>query len=54
LRLSGTKISDHGVRALEGAKALRSLAVADTGVTAAALAPLKARGVTVYGGGDGP
>ena len=54
LRLSGTRISDHGVHALEGAKALRSLAVADTGVTAAALAPLKARGVTVYGGGDGP
>ena len=54
LRLSGTKISDHGVRALEGAKALRSLAVADTGVTAVALAPLKARGVTVYGGGNGP
>jgi len=54
LRLSGTKISDNGVHALEGAKALRSLAVADTAVTAAALAPLRARGVTVYGGGDGP
>jgi hypothetical protein len=54
LRLSGTRISDTGVRALEGAKALRSLAVAGTAVTAAALAPLKARGVAVYGGGDAP
>jgi hypothetical protein len=54
LRLSGTRITDKGVHALEEAKALRSLAVADTGVTAAALAPLRARGVTIYGGGDGP
>lgn len=54
LRLSRTRISDNGVHALEGAKALRSLAVADTAVTAAALAPLRARGVAVYGGGDGP
>lgn len=54
LRLSGTKITDKTVHALEGIKALHSLSVADTGVTAAALAPLRARGVAVYGGGDGP
>jgi len=52
LRLSGTKVSD--IQALESAKSLRSLSVVDTKVTAKALAPLKARGITVYGGGDGP
>ncbi len=51
LRLSGTKVSD--IHALESAKSLRSLSVVDTKVTAKALAPLKARGVVVYGGGDG-
>ena len=54
LRLSGTKVSDKAVHALEGAKALRSITAVDTKVTAGALAPLKARGVAVYGGGDGP
>lgn len=54
LRLSGTKVSDVTVRALEGSKALRSVTVVDTKVSAEALAPLKARGVAVYGGGDGP
>jgi hypothetical protein len=54
LRLSGTKVSDIAVHALEGAKALRSVTVVDTRVTAGALAPMRARGVTVYGGGDGP
>jgi hypothetical protein len=54
LRLSGTKVSDAAVHALEGTKALRSVTVVDTKVTAGALAPLRARGVTVYGGGDGP
>jgi hypothetical protein len=54
LRLSGTKVSDAAIRALESAKPLRSLSVVDTKVTARALAPLKARGVAVYGGGDGP
>jgi hypothetical protein len=52
LRLSGTKVSD--IHALQGARSLRFLSVVDTNVTAKALAPLKARGVAVYGGGDGP
>jgi hypothetical protein len=52
LRLSGSKIGD--IQALEGAKSLRSLSVVDTKITAKALAPFKARGVAVYGGGDGP
>ena len=54
LRLSGTKTGDMTVHALEQTKALRSLAVVDTAVTAGALAPFRARGVTVYGDGDGP
>jgi Planctomycete cytochrome C len=54
LRLSGTKVSDTAIHALEGAKALRSVTVVDTRVTDRALAPLRARGVAVYGGGDGP
>jgi hypothetical protein len=54
LRLSGTKVSDAAIRALESAKPLRTLSVVDTKVTAKALAPLKARGVAIYGGGDGP
>jgi hypothetical protein len=54
LRLSGTKAGDAIARALAGGKALRSLTVMDTAVTAQALAPLRARHVTVYGGGDGP
>ena len=53
LRLSGTKVGDTTVHALENAKALRSLAVVDTDVTAKALGPLRARGVTVYGDGNG-
>jgi hypothetical protein len=53
LRLPGTKISDAVIPALESVKSLRSLSVVDTSVTAKALAPLKARGVAVYGGGDG-
>jgi hypothetical protein len=54
LRLSGTKVGDTTVRALEQSKALRSLAMVDTSVTTKALAPFRARGVTVYGDGDGP
>jgi hypothetical protein len=54
LRLSDTKISDAAIRTLGAAKALASLTVVGTGITAPALAPLKARGITVYGGGDGP
>ena len=49
LRLSGTKVSD--IHALEAAPALKSLSLADT--KASGLAALEARGVTVYGGGDG-
>ena len=52
LRLSGTKVRDiHG---LEAAPALKSLTLVNTGVSGSALAALKAKGVTVYGGGDGP
>ncbi|HET7085488.1 MAG TPA: c-type cytochrome domain-containing protein [Rhizomicrobium sp.] len=54
LRLSGTKVSDATIHALDEAKTLRSVTVVDTSVTARALAPLRARGVAVYGGGDGP
>ena len=54
LRLSNTKVSDTTIHALDGVKALRSVTVVDTSVTAGALAPLRARGVAVYGGGDGP
>src|SRR5207253_1948370 len=54
LRLSDTKVGDATIRALERIKSLHSLTVANTSVTASALAPLKARGIAVYGGGDGP
>ena len=54
LRLSGTKVGDTTIHALEGVKALHTVTVVDTRVTEGALAPLRARGVTVYGGGDGP
>jgi hypothetical protein len=54
LRLSGTKVSDVTIHALDGAKALHSVTVVDTSITASALVPLRARGVAVYGGGDGP
>lgn len=52
LRLSGTKVRDiHG---LEVAPALKSLSVVDTAVSGSAVAAFKAKGVAVYGGGDGP
>ncbi|MEO8300339.1 MAG: c-type cytochrome domain-containing protein [Rhizomicrobium sp.] len=54
LRLSATKVSDAAIPVLEGTKRLKSLMVTDTRVTAQALAPLRARGIAVYGGGDGP
>jgi hypothetical protein len=54
LRLSGTKVSNAVVRALEKTKKLHTLTVVDTGITAPGLVRLRARGVTVYGGGDGP
>lgn len=50
LRLANTKITDKTMGALAGHKALKSLSVVDTGVSDAALEPLKARGVAVYGG----
>lgn len=52
LRLSGTKVRD--IHALEAAPALKSLSVVDSGVSSSDLAAFKAKGVTVYGGGDGP
>jgi hypothetical protein len=54
LRLTGTKVGDTVIPVLEKAKMLKSLTVTDTGITAQALAPLRARGIAVYGGGDGP
>lgn len=50
LRLANTKVTDKTMEALADHKALKSLSVVDTGVSDAALAPLKARGVAVYGG----
>jgi len=52
LRLSGTKVGD--IRGLEAAPALKSLSVVNTKVSGSALAAFKAKGITVYGGGDGP
>ena len=52
LRLSGTKVRD--IQGLQAAPALKSLSVVNTKVSGSALAALKAKGVTVYGGGDGP
>jgi hypothetical protein len=52
LRLSGTKVRD--IQGLQAAPALKSLSVVNTKVSGSALAALKAKGITVYGGGDGP
>jgi hypothetical protein len=51
LRLKGTKTKDDTVRAITPLKVLRSLTVA--AATPAVLAPLRQRGVAVYGGDDG-
>jgi hypothetical protein len=53
LRLANTKTGDSLVVALAQLKALKSLTVTGTAVTQPALAPLRARGVAVYGDGDG-
>jgi len=50
LRLARTAITDKTVQALAGLKSLKSVSLVDTRVADAA--PLKARGVAVYGGGD--
>lgn len=51
LRLARTTVTDKTVEALAGLKALKSVSLVDTRVADAAR--LKARGVAVYGGGDG-
>jgi hypothetical protein len=52
LRLARTKITDRTVEALAGLKALKSVSLVDTKVSDATLAPLRQRGVAVYGGGN--
>ena len=52
LRLANTKTGDSLVAALAPLKALKSLTVTATAATPSALAPLRARGVAVYGDGD--
>jgi hypothetical protein len=51
LRLARTAVTDKTVEALVGLKALKSVSLVDTRASDAAR--LKARGVVVYGGGDG-
>jgi hypothetical protein len=53
LRLNNTKVTDATIQALAPLKTLRSLTVVGTGITEQALAQVRARGVAVYGGGDG-
>lgn len=52
LRLTHTKTGDSTVAALIALKSLKSLTVTGTGTTQSALAPLRARGVVIYGDGD--
>jgi mono/diheme cytochrome c family protein len=52
LRLARTTVTDKTVEALAGLKALKSVSLVNTRVNEAALTPLKARGVAVYGGGN--
>ena len=54
LRLMNTKVTDTTIQALGSLKALRSLTVVGTAASETALAPLRRRGVAIYGGGDGP
>jgi len=49
LRLTDTKVTDKAVEALARLKALKSLAVAETSLSDTALAPLRQRGIAVYG-----
>jgi hypothetical protein len=53
LRLANTKTGDALLAALAPLKALKSLTVTGTAMTQPALAPLRSRGVMIYGGGDG-
>jgi hypothetical protein len=53
LRLTNTKVTGKTIEALAGLKSLKSVGVVGTGVSDAALAPLRQRGVTVYGDGNG-
>jgi hypothetical protein len=52
LRLMNAKVSDATIQAITPLKSLRSLTTDGTGVSEGALAPLRRRGVTIYGGGD--
>ena len=52
LRLTNTKVSDRTMEALGAMKTLRSVAAGGTGATGTALAALRKKGVTVYGGDD--
>ena len=52
LRLTNTKDGDGIVAPLAPLKSLKSLTVTGTDVSQAALAPLRNRGVAIYGDGD--
>jgi hypothetical protein len=52
LRLANTKTGDRLLKALASLKTLNSVTVTATDVTQAGLAPLRARGVAIYGDGD--
>jgi len=52
LRLARTQVTNKTVASLAGLKALKSVSLVDTKVSDAALAPLRQRGVAVYGGGN--
>ena len=52
LRLARTQVTNKTVASLAGLKALKSVSLVDTNVSDAALAPLRQRGVAVYGGGN--
>jgi len=54
LRLARTKVTDKTVQALAELKSLKSVSLVDAKVSDVALAPLRQRGVAVYGGGNGP
>jgi hypothetical protein len=53
LRLMNTKVGDATIRALTPLKSLRALTVAGTAVTANGSAPLRQKGVAIYGVSDG-
>lgn len=53
LRIADTAMTDVTVESLIRMPSLKSLTISGTAVTDAALAPLRRRGVTIYGGADG-